>query len=60
MELIDTISTIFCALFGVAYKIAGTIFVVVVISALFGAVGYMIYYIIRYGWKTFDKEFISR
>ena len=60
MELINAISAIFCTLFDIAYAIVGTLFVVVVILALFGAVGYMFYYIIRYGWKAFDKEFISR
>lgn len=60
MELINTISAIFCTLFDIAYAIIGTLFVVVVVSALFGAVGYMFYYIIRYGLEAFYKEFITR
>lgn len=60
MELINAISAIFCTLFDIAYVIVGTLFVVVVISALFGAVGYMFYYIIRYGLEAFYKEFITR
>jgi hypothetical protein len=51
--ILETIGRIIWAIVGGTISIA---FIVGVTSAL----GYMFYYILRYGLKAFDKEFIPR
>lgn len=51
--IVDTIIRVIWAIVGGTISIA---FIVGVTSAL----GYMIYYILRYGWKAFDQKFIPR
>lgn len=51
--IVDTIIRVIWAIVGGTISIA---FIVGVTSAL----GYMFYYILRYGWKAFDQKFIPR
>lgn len=39
--------------------VGGTISIAFIVGSI-SALAYMAYYIIRYGWKAFDKEFITR
>ena len=39
--------------------VGGTISIAFIVGSI-SALAYMAYYIIRYGWKAFDKEFIPR
>lgn len=39
--------------------VGGTISIAFIVGSI-SALAYMFYYIIRYGWKAFDKEFITR
>lgn len=39
--------------------VGGTISIAFIVGSI-SAIGYMIYYIFKHGWKAFDKEFIPR
>lgn len=51
--IIETIARIIWAIVG------GTISLAFLVGTT-ASLGYMFYYILRYGWKAFDKEFITR
>lgn len=42
------------------WAIVGGTISIAFIAGVTGALAYMAYYLIRYGWKAFDKEFIPR
>jgi hypothetical protein len=56
----ETISIIFETLCRIVYAIVGGAISIAFVGGIIGAFAYMLYYIIRYGWKAFDKEFIPR
>ncbi len=39
--------------------VGGTISIAFIVGSI-SALAYMVYYILRNGWKAFDKEFITR
>ena len=57
METMQNISLI---IWKVIWAIVGGTISIAFIAGILGAIGYMVYYILRYGWKAFDKEFIPR
>jgi hypothetical protein len=57
METMQNISLI---IWKVIWAIVGGTISFAFIAGILGAIGYMFYYILRYGWKAFDKEFIPR
>lgn len=57
METMQNISLI---IWKVIWAIVGGTISIAFIAGILGAIGYMFYYILRYGWKAFDKEFIPR
>lgn len=56
----ETISFIFETLCRIVYAIVGGAISIAFVGGIIGSFIYMGYYIIRYGWKAFDKEFIPR
>lgn len=56
----ETISIIVNTIIRIIWAIVGGTISFAFISGILGAIGYMFYYILRYGWKAFDKEFIPR
>ena len=57
METLQHISEI---IIRVIWAIVGGAISIAFIVGSISAIAYMAYYIIRNGWKAFDKEFISR
>ena len=56
----ETISIIVNTIIRIIWAIVGGTISFAFIAGILGAIGYMVYYILRYGWKAFDKEFIPR
>ena len=56
----ETISIIVNTIIRVIWAIVGGTISIAFIVGSISAIAYMAYYIIRNGWKAFDKEFISR
>ena len=57
-HIMETISIIFETLCRIVYAIVGGAISIAFVGGIIGAFAYMFYYIIRYGWKAFEKEFI--
>ena len=57
METLQHISEI---IIKVIWAIVGGAISIAFIVGSISAIGYMIYYIFKHGWKAFDKEFIPR
>ena len=57
METLQHISEI---IIRIIWAIVGGTISFAFIVGVTGSLVYMFYYILRYGWKAFDKEFISR
>lgn len=53
-----TISIIFETLCRIVYAIVGGVISIAFVGGTIGAFAYIFNYIIRYGWKTFENEFI--
>ena len=56
----ETISIIVDTIIRVIWAIVGGTISIAFVGGIIGAFAYMFYYILRYGWKAFDKEFITR
>ena len=56
----ETLSHISEIIFKIIWAIVGGAISIAFIVGSISAIGYMIYYIYKHGWKAFDKEFISR
>lgn len=56
----ETISIIVDTIIRVIWAIVGGAISIAFVGGIIGAFAYMFYYILRYGWKAFDKEFIPR
>ncbi len=54
----ETISIIFETLCRIVYAIVGGAISIAFIVGVTSALVYMFYYLIRYGWRAFEKEFI--
>ena len=54
----ETISIIVDTIIRVIWAIVGGAISIAFVGGIIGAFAYMFYYILRYGWKAFDKEFI--
>lgn len=57
-HIMETISIIFETLCRIVYAIVGGAISIAFIVGVTSALGYMFYYIVKYGWKAFEKEFI--
>lgn len=56
----ETLSNISEFIFKTIWAIVGGTISIAFIVSVTSALGYMIYYILRYGWKAFDQKFIPR
>lgn len=56
--IMGTISIIFETLCRIVYAIVGGAISIAFVGGIIGAFAYVFNYIIRYGWKAFENEFI--
>lgn len=56
----ETMTLIMETLIRIIWAIVGGAISIAFIVGVTGSLGYMFYYIIRYGWKAFNKEFMPR
>lgn len=54
----ETISIIFETICRIVYAIVGGTIAVAFVGGIVGSFIYMAYHIIKYGWKSFETEFI--
>lgn len=56
----ETMTLIMETLIRIIWAIVGGAISIAFIGGVIGAFAYAFYYIIRYGWKAFEEEFIPR
>ena len=56
----ETMSMIMEILIKVIWAIFGGAISIAFVLGIVGAISYMVYYLIKYGWRAFENEFITR